>query len=188
MSLHNVSEDEIDSYQDRVGEWMKACFGHAIAADGTERNHRFLEEGVELVQSLGCTEAEAHLVVSYVFGRPKGEPFQETGGVMVTLAALCNAHNLDMPMAGEVELTRVWMKVDQIRAKQAAKPKFSPLAAEPSRYRHVKSGGLYELVLTGTKIEANGEDAVVYRSVATGQAWVRPTAEFFDGRFEKVTS
>lgn len=50
---------------------------------------------------------------------------------MVTLAALCLASNLDMHKAGEDELSRIWTKVEQIRAKQAAKPKFSvlPIAA-----------------------------------------------------------
>jgi Skp family chaperone for outer membrane proteins len=33
--------------------------------------------------------------------------------------------------AGEIELARVWTKVEQIRAKQAAKPKHSPLPATP---------------------------------------------------------
>jgi hypothetical protein len=49
------------------------------------------------------------------------------GGVMVTLAALCYANEQSMEDAGEKELKRIWTKVDQIRAKQAAKPKHSPL-------------------------------------------------------------
>src|ERR1700729_2206748 len=36
------------SFQDRVDAWMFRCFGHAIAKDLTERNHRFLEEALEL--------------------------------------------------------------------------------------------------------------------------------------------
>ncbi|WP_287248663.1 hypothetical protein [Mesorhizobium sp.] len=114
-------------YQDRVHSFMLACFGEAIAADGMERNHRFLEESLELVQALGCTASEAHQLVDYVFGRPVGEPNQETGGTLVTLAALCNAHKIDMDIAGETELTRCWSKIDKIRAKQAAKPKHGPL-------------------------------------------------------------
>ncbi|MER8503817.1 DUF5131 family protein [Mesorhizobium sp. M1142] len=114
-------------YQDRVHSFMLACFGETIAADGMERNHRFLEESLELVQALGCTASEAHQLVDYVFGRPVGEPHQETGGTMVTLAALCNAHKIDMDIAGETELTRCWSKTDKIRAKQAAKPKHGPL-------------------------------------------------------------
>ena len=46
---------------------------------------------------------------------------------MVTLAALCLANALDMHRAGEAELARIWTKVEQIRAKQASKPKGSPL-------------------------------------------------------------
>jgi hypothetical protein len=46
---------------------------------------------------------------------------------MVTLAALCLAHGLDMHDAAETELARIWTKVEAIRAKQAAKPKHSPL-------------------------------------------------------------
>jgi len=114
-------------FQDRVHSFVVACFGREIAADGTERNHRFLEEALELVQALGCTASEAHQLVDYVFGRPVGDPHQETGGVEVTLAALCNAHGLDKAVAAENELTRVWGKIDKIRAKQAAKPKHSPL-------------------------------------------------------------
>lgn len=114
-------------FQSRVRSWVKACFGEAIADDGTERNHRFLEEALELVQALGCTEGEAQQLVKYVYGRPEGEPEQELGGVMVTLAALAAAWRLDMRGAGEKELARVWTKLEQIRAKQAAKPKHSPL-------------------------------------------------------------
>jgi len=114
-------------FQHRVQPWMRACFGDAIAGDKVERNHRFLEEALELVQACGCTENEAHQLVAYTFGRPIGEPAQEVGGVMVTLAALCLAQGLDMHSAGETELARIWTKVEQIRAKQAAKPKHSPL-------------------------------------------------------------
>ncbi|MGF7178385.1 hypothetical protein [Azospirillum doebereinerae] len=116
-----------DAFQSRVQPWMLACFGELIAADTMERNHRFLEEALELVQACGCTPSEAHQLVDYVFGRPTGERSQEVGGVMVTLAALCLAQGLDMHAAGETELGRIWTKVDVIRAKQAAKPKNSPL-------------------------------------------------------------
>jgi len=115
------------SFQQRVNPWMTACFGVEIATNTAERNHRFLEEALELVQACGCTTLEAHQLVEYVFGRPLGEKNQEVGGVMVTLAALCLAQELDMHSAGETELARIWTKVDQIRAKQAAKPPHSPL-------------------------------------------------------------
>lgn len=120
-------------FQQRVQPWLLACFGAEIAADKQERNHRFLEESVELVQANGCTLSEAHQLVDYVYGRPVGELTQEVGGVMVTLAALCLASGVDMHQAGETELARIWGKVEQIRAKQAAKPKHSPLPAAPAQ-------------------------------------------------------
>lgn len=115
------------AFQPMVQPWLLACFGPEIAGDREERNHRFLEEALELIQACGCTVSEAHQLVDYVFGRPVGEPRQETGGVMVTLAALCLANGIDMHEAGWAELQRIWTKVEQIRAKQAAKPKHSPL-------------------------------------------------------------
>ncbi|WP_017511133.1 MULTISPECIES: hypothetical protein [Cupriavidus] len=114
-------------FQWRVQPWMLECFGAKIAADRAERNHRFYEEATELVQANGMTCSEAHQLVDYTFGRPPGELKQEIGGVMVTLAALCLASGADMHLAGETELARIWTIVEKIRAKQAAKPKHSPL-------------------------------------------------------------
>jgi hypothetical protein len=120
------------SFQERVQPWMMVCFGKEIAADIRERNHRFLEEALELVQSTLCTQSEAHQLVDYVYSRPVGETHQEIGGVMVTLAALSLAIGQDMHAAGETELARIWTKVEKIRAKQAAKPKHSPLPEYPA--------------------------------------------------------
>lgn len=121
-----------EPFQTRVHSWMMECFGEAISADKQERNHRFLEEALELVQACGATQSEAYQLVGYVYGRPVGEPSQEVGGVAVTLAALCSAQQIDMHQAGETELARIWTKVEKIRAKQAAKPKHSPLPAAAS--------------------------------------------------------
>jgi hypothetical protein len=117
------------TFQSRVDDWLLACFGEQIARDKAERNHRFLEEALELAQSCDCTKEEALKLVDYVFDRPAGEITREVGGVMNTLAALCLAHDLDMQEAGDREMERCWQKIDSIRAKQAAKPKFSPLPA-----------------------------------------------------------
>lgn len=124
--------EKCPSFQRRVAAWMVACFGEEISADRVERNHRFLEEAMELVQALGCTREEAIQLVDYVFARPIGEPSQEVGGVEVTLAALCNAAGLDKADAAETELSRIWGAIEKIRAKQAAKPKHSPLPASVS--------------------------------------------------------
>jgi hypothetical protein len=118
-------------FQSRVAPWMLETFGSAIASDARERNERFLEESLELVQACGISREACHRLVDYVFGRPLGEPVQEVGGVMVTLAALCLAQGLDMAEAGETELARIWTLVEEIREKQHGKP---ALSAQPGVY------------------------------------------------------
>jgi hypothetical protein len=111
-------------FQNWVGHWMTVCFGATIAQDKRERRFRFLEESLELCQSgRDCciTREEAHRLVNYVFDRPVGQTYQEVGGVMVTLAALCNAEHLNMADEGQRELMRCYENIDNIRAKQAAK-------------------------------------------------------------------
>lgn len=125
--LDELGRASAQTFQARTYAWILACFGPEEAADTVERHHRFLEEALELVQATGCTEAEAQQLVAYVYGRPVGEAHQEVGGVMLTLAALCTSHGLEMQVEGETELARAWTKTEQIRAKQAAKPKHSPL-------------------------------------------------------------
>lgn len=115
------------SFQERVRHWLLACFGEKISNDKVERNHRFLEESLELVQSCGCTISEAHQLVEYVFNRPVGQPEQEVGGVMTTLSALCLSRGINVEESADTELARCWMNIEKIRAKQAAKPKHSPL-------------------------------------------------------------
>lgn len=122
----------LDQFQVRVQPWMTACFGAAISADKVERGDRLLEEVFEALQSGGYDPARIAPLRDYVWSRNVGEPAQEVGGVMVTLAAYCLAFDIDMHTAGETELARIWTKVDQIRAKQAAKPVGSalPIAAD----------------------------------------------------------
>jgi hypothetical protein len=52
-------------------------------------------------------------------------------------------------------------------------------------FRHVKTGGIYVELMRG-KLEATLEPVVIYESVSGGEIWVRPAAEFDDGRFEKI--
>jgi hypothetical protein len=115
------------SFQTRIKPWMRECFGDVIPFDKVERGDRFVEEVYELLQWAGYDRRRLRSLEYYVWDRPVGEGPQEVGGVMVTLAAFCLAHGLDMHAAGETELARIWTKVEQIRAKQAAKPTGSAL-------------------------------------------------------------
>lgn len=117
----------LSKFQELVSAWLHDCFGLEVAYNKLERNHRFLEEALELVQACGCSKDEAIQLVDYVYGRQSGEIEQEVGGVMVTLAALCHARGIRLQQCSIREYERVLVNVEKIRAKQAAKPKHSPL-------------------------------------------------------------
>ena len=114
-------------YQERVDTWLRETFGERVPYDKTQRNHRFLEEALELVQACHCSREEAHKLVDYVFSRPRGELRQEVGGAVLSLAALCNAQGVNMDECGEAGLQEVWERIPEIREKQANIPMFSAL-------------------------------------------------------------
>tara|TARA_Y100000748_G_scaffold242089_1_gene206303 strand:+ start:224 stop:1612 length:1389 start_codon:yes stop_codon:yes gene_type:complete len=199
--LHRVFESPADfpapvePFQQRVHSWMLECFGPAIAADRAERNHRFLEEALELVQSVGCTADEAHRLVDYVYGRPTGEPVQEAGGVMVTLAALCAASELDMAEAGEQELARISQPdtLLRIREKQRNKPSMSPLpgvyperAAPVERVEQYGYQATFNAIAAATKVHGSNAVAISVeafrKSLAQATPQPAPTAAQFDAR------
>jgi len=111
------------SFQAGVAEWMGQCFLPSLYSNMTERGDRLLEEVLELLQAHGYDKARIPTLVDYVFGRPVGEPAQEVGGVMVTLAGYCWVAGLDMHAAGDAELARISQAdvMAKIRAKQEAK-------------------------------------------------------------------
>lgn len=111
----------LSELQASVYEWAAACFGLQVVHNKPERNFRFLEEALELVQSLGCSKEDALRLVDYVYERPAGDPPQEVGGVTTTLSALCAANDLDLARCASDELNLIWQKIDTIRAKQKAK-------------------------------------------------------------------
>lgn len=135
---------QMDHFQARIAKWCAECFGQQTADDKVERNWRFLEEALELVQGLGGNAEDTYKLVDYVFNRDPGDPRQEVGGTMVTLAALCNANSIFMSSAAFQELDRIERPevMEKIRAKHASKPHKSPL---PGDYKHAavtgKKGG-----------------------------------------------
>ena len=130
-ALRKALTECLPAYQQAVEAWRHECFGTPIDQYDVERVHRFLEEAIELGQSLRCTHDEAISIVNYVYGRPVGDPKQELGGTMVTLAIVATANGLDLHREGLTELNRCWSMIPRIRAKNASKPKFSPLPGSP---------------------------------------------------------
>lgn len=111
-------------FQDIVYAWAVACFGRKDADDKQMRSHRFIEEALELVQACGTPKSEVLRVIEYVYGRPAGTVDQEIGGTMVTLATLSMAQGYHMDECADMEILRCIYKIDQIRVRHAAKPKF----------------------------------------------------------------
>ncbi|WP_242890300.1 hypothetical protein [Stenotrophomonas maltophilia] len=111
------------SFQAGAAEWMGKCFLPSLYSNMTERGDRLLEEVLELLQAHGYAKARVPTLVDYVFGRPVGDPAQEVGGVMVTLAGYCWVAGLDMHAAGDAELARINQPdvMAKIQAKQEAK-------------------------------------------------------------------
>jgi hypothetical protein len=99
--------------------------------DKPERGFRFIEEALELVQANGTSKEDVLKVVEYVYNRPEGSLSQEVGGTLVTLAALCEACQLDMDKCGWTELDRCWEKIELIRAKQKDKVRNPNLPQSP---------------------------------------------------------
>lgn len=166
-------------FQPRTDTFMQACFGAAISADRLERGDRAAEEFFEMLQAADYPRERLLSLIAYVWSRPVGELHQEVGGVMVTLAAFCQAHDLNMHEAGEAELARVWTKIETIRAKQAAKPTGSALPqawpVAPSE-TYVPAGQLdHDIgILLGTidwlaecaGVEPEGEDSALVAQIS----------------------
>lgn len=119
------------SFQAKVQEWMEKTFHYqmnpyleAEAKSEETRLLRFLEESLELCQAAGLSKLQVYNVFEYVYKRPPGQPAQEVGGVMITLAAYCNRANIDMVTEGWREYYRIDMPEmrEKIRNKQATKP------------------------------------------------------------------
>lgn len=111
-------------FQDRVLRWCINAFGVTVTEDKTERGDRFLEEALELLQAVGYDFDRIEAIINYVKARPVGAPRQEVGGVMVTLAALCNANDqIIMGLAANREMDRIEKPevMSLIRQKQLGK-------------------------------------------------------------------
>lgn len=88
---------------------MQAVFDGEVeaAADPKERCFRFIEEAVELAQSMDFTRDEIVRVVDWVLSRPKGGAAQEVAGTLVTLLSLCNSLGVDASEEFGKELDRI---------------------------------------------------------------------------------
>ena len=118
-----------EGFQARVYPLVLACFGPEITADKLERDDRFLEEALELMQSGDYPKERALALVDFVYGRPKGDRAQEVGNVLFALAANCTVYGLDMMAEGEADIARVMHpgNLERIMVRRSTKPTGSAL-------------------------------------------------------------
>ena len=102
--------------------WAVRCFGSEHVGDPQVRALRLVEEAVELAQAVGAPQSKILDVVSAVYAKPAGEPFQEVGGVSMTLAIFCQSLGINPDRAFERELTRCLSKTpEHFRAREQTK-------------------------------------------------------------------
>jgi glycyl-tRNA synthetase beta subunit len=105
----------------RTTEFLEKCWpGQPIQPQ--VRVLRFLEEALELAQSMGITKEKALEQVDYTFSRPVGEPTQEFGGTVFTLTNVGVALGLDLITEGHRSVDEATARIEQIRAKSKTKP------------------------------------------------------------------
>lgn len=117
----------MNRFQRLVYNWTIQCFGHRDANNLDLRTARFLEEALELAQASNLTKTQAKEILEYVYGRPVGEPAQEVGGVMVTLASYCSVRGIELESAAYNEMCRCWQQFEKIAEKHRNKPTFGVL-------------------------------------------------------------
>lgn len=64
-------------------------------------------------------------------------------------------------------------------------PPYEGVSIAGQEWEHIRTGGVYRLLATGLR-ESDLSPAVVYQAKSDGVIWVRPTREFFDGRFRPL--
>ena len=106
MGDNLINPELRNTRQKQIFKWCKSCFGKG-AINHKERVLRFLEESLELAQSLKLEKTDVLKLVDYVYARPLGVPTQEVGGVQIGLLALCEFLNISAQEAENEEFTRI---------------------------------------------------------------------------------
>lgn len=52
-------------------------------------------------------------------------------------------------------------------------------------YKHKKTGKNY-VILMDAVVEVTGQPVIIYKSCDTGQRFIRPSSDFFNGQFELI--
>ena len=87
-------------------DWAIRCFGKEHVYNNSVRALRCVEEAVELAQAYDVPLETMLKLVKTVYARPKGDPYQEIGGVLLTVCVLCASRALNVEQVLLDELRR----------------------------------------------------------------------------------
>ena len=99
--MKNDDSGSNQNINQRIETWLTAVVGADWREHKEERATRFLEEAIELCQTLGVTKEQINIMLDYVYARPSGTLTEELTGVYVTLNALTSSHNMELVPAVE---------------------------------------------------------------------------------------
>ncbi len=113
-----------ESLQYKVFEWMIGVMGEEVMGNLEERNWRCAEEFCELMQAAGFPYEHLVQMAKHVYAKNVDRQnfvAVELGDLVFCLAALANAHDIDMAQATSFIVERNWKNADKIKAKHNAK-------------------------------------------------------------------
>lgn len=109
--------------EQRVDIWLRDCVGDDVAENLDERNHRFCEEALELLQACGYKLKDVMSMAAHVFEKePSTDIAGECADVLFVFFPLIKARDIDLGTAFRTALDRNWANSDKIREKNRHKP------------------------------------------------------------------
>lgn len=94
------------TWQPMMVGWVKSRLGES-AMEPRERDLRFGEESIELLQAVGLSALDILRLLVHVYGKKPGRVGQEIGGVVTTLLTLAQSHDADMNICALMEIDRI---------------------------------------------------------------------------------
>ncbi len=112
----------MSEYQRRYFDWLLRCMGEDVAFNLKERNHRFCEEALELLQACGYSKDQVLSMVDEVYSRMPSQYVNfEIGDVQGTLSALASARGISLYDVSEYILNRNMAHTEEIQMKHSLK-------------------------------------------------------------------
>jgi hypothetical protein len=119
-----------------VEDWLRRTFGDKSADSAEERAVRLLEEAIEYAQAVARDQAKMHEFVLHmvgeVFKKPKGQPHQELGGIIVCLLAACAQQQVRLDDVARTEIDSVLAISKEDFAKRLKKKQDAGYVIEPA--------------------------------------------------------